>query len=130
MFIDIDDFKFINDKYGHDVGDIALQEAANILRNVVRAEIDWAARYGGDEFLICLNHADENNARIIAERVCANIEKVTVPVTEGNIHFTVSIGVHTMRHKELSAAEIIKTADQNMYKSKSMGKNKITTSAN
>jgi len=128
LFIDIDDFKDINDKFGHDIGDIALKEAAGIFNEVIRKEIDWAARFGGDEFVICLNHADEGVADIISERICEKARKINIPVNGEALRFTVSIGAHTMRQEKLTASEIIKIADQNMYKSKSEGKNRITSS--
>lgn len=128
LFLDIDDLKNINDNYGHEVGDHALQKAANVFAHVVREKSDWVARFGGDEFVICLNHADENTAKLIAKRICYGIKKVKIPIDGNNLRFTVSIGAHTMQKKKLSAAEIIRIADKNMYKSKSEGKNRITIS--
>ena len=126
IFIDVDDFKKINDTYGHDVGDLVLKATADTISSCIRNENDWVARYGGDEFFICLSNTDAAMALAVAERVITAMSKATVPLDGSIIHITVSIGIHTMLNKEHTAADIIKIADQNMYESKHGGKKRIT----
>ncbi|NLH00613.1 MAG: GGDEF domain-containing protein [Clostridiales bacterium] len=129
VFIDVDDFKHINDTYGHDTGDIVLKAVAESIKGCIRNESDWVARYGGDEFFVCLNGADESAALETANRILGAVDGISVPVKDGNISITVSIGIHTMSNQEQSAANMLKTADNNMYKSKHCGKNCITSSS-
>lgn len=128
IFIDVDDFKRINDTYGHDVGDLVLKSTADTISSCIRNENDWVARYGGDEFFICLSNSDFSSASLISERILDTIANVTVPVNGSSIHITISLGIHTMLNKELTAADIIKIADQNMYESKHNGKRRVTAS--
>ena len=128
IFIDVDDFKNINDTYGHDVGDLVLKATADTISSCIRDENDWVARYGGDEFFICLSDTDSSMALTVAERIITAMSKTIVPVDGNNIHITVSLGIHTMLNKEHTAADIIKIADQNMYESKHNGKKRITAS--
>ncbi|HBV69127.1 MAG TPA: GGDEF domain-containing protein, partial [Clostridiales bacterium] len=75
-FIDMDNFKALNDLYGHDMGDWAIKSTAEVITKHIRSERDWAARYGGDEFLLCLNNADEKQAYAILKRIQDSIEKI------------------------------------------------------
>lgn len=129
IFIDVDDFKSINDTYGHGIGDVALKAIADAVSSCIRTNDDWVARYGGDEFLACLNDTDAEAARTVAERILGSISSISIPVEGVCIGITISVGIYTMLDKALAAAEIIKLADQNMYKSKFNGKNRITSSA-
>lgn len=128
ILMDIDNLKEINDTHGHIVGDQVLQETGNVLRSCIRAHNDWSARYGGDEFLICLNNANDDMAQDIAERIRSNIEKILIPVQHGSIHFTASLGIHTMKNAQLTAEEIIHFADQKMYVAKRQGRNRVVGS--
>lgn len=127
IFIDVDNFKNINDTYGHGVGDIVLNKTADAISTCVRNTGDWVARYGGDEFLVCLSDTDADTAYVIAERIQASIANVSIPAGDKCFGITISVGIHTMVDQPLTAAEIIKLADQNMYKSKCNGKNCITS---
>lgn len=128
IFLDVDNFKSINDTYGHDVGDLVLKAAAGALAASIRNGADWAARYGGDEFVVCLNGTDAEAAKVVAERILYSIANISIPTDKGSINITVSIGMHTMSKQVLTAQEIIKLADQNMYDSKHSGKNCISCS--
>ncbi len=123
IFFDVDDLKFINDKYGHSVGDMVIKEVGNTVKNNIRADKDWAARYGGDEFLICLTNSTYDEAYNIAERIRKNIEKISVSNQNISIKFTISLGIYTMHGLKLTAEEIINLADEDMYKAKRSGKN-------
>lgn len=125
IFLDMDDFKCINDKYGHASGDLAIREVGKAVKNSIRAGNDWAARYGGDEFFICLNNTGYKEAYRIAERIRSSIEKISVPIQGANIHLSISMGIYTMRDSKLTAEELISIADKKMYEAKKGGKNRI-----
>ncbi len=129
IFIDMDNLKEINDTYGHNWGDLALRNVADTIKNCIRTDQDWAARYGGDEFLICLNNTSNDNAYRIAERIRNMIESRLVPI-ESKFPLSISLGVHTMQEYQLTAEEIIGIADQKMYEAKRNGKNRTVGSSN
>lgn len=118
IFIDIDNMKTINDLYGHAVGDLALRHVADALQECVRAGLDWAARYGGDEFFICLNNTGADDARRIAERVRSRIAAIQIPTPDGIINVTASLGIETTGGAAMAAKEIIRLADEKMYEDK------------
>ena len=124
MIIDIDDFKIINDTYGHLVGDQVLVEVANRLKVNLR-NIDLLARYGGDEFIIILVEADKDYAASIAERLYQTITNTPIETTKGKIDIAISIGISAF--KQLKAGEInpLQIADDALYSAKSAGKNQI-----
>ncbi len=118
IFMDLDRMKAINDTYGHAAGDDALKHVADAVRSCIRAEADWAARYGGDEFLICLNGIGGDEARRIAERIRSRIETVGIPDRDEKIRVSVSFGIQAMAGTPLTAEEMIRMADRNMYAAK------------
>ena len=124
IFVDIDNLKIINDTYGHLAGNVALKEVGSVIKNNIKAD-DWAARYGGDEFLICLNGTSYNEAYQIAENIRSNVERASLSVQNKNIHFTVSLGIYTMQGFMRTAEEIVNFADMKMYEAKKNGKNCI-----
>lgn len=128
VFIDVDNFKHINDSYGHATGDLVLQATARALESCVRDEEDWVARFGGDEFVVCLGDADSAAARAIAERIRQAVSETSVPFGEETIRFTVSLGIQTMNGTARTAEELLQAADRNMYNSKHSGKNRVTGS--
>jgi len=124
VFLDIDNLKEINDKYGHAFGDRVLIEVANLLERSIRATNDWAARYGGDEFLICLNNTSGNEALEIAERIRAEIAELVILQNE-RITTSASLGLCSTENEEVLASELISLADAKMYQAKKNGKNQI-----
>lgn len=128
VFIDVDDFKHINDSYGHATGDLVLQATARALESCVRGDGDWVARFGGDEFVVCIGDADSAAARSIAERIREAVDAASVPFGDETIRFTVSLGIQTMNGTERTAEEMLQAADRNMYSSKQSGKNRVTGS--
>ncbi len=130
LFIDVDNFKHINDTYGHATGDLVLQAVARALQSCVRGDADWVARFGGDEFVICLGDTDSAAARRIAERALEAVSETSVPFGAECIRFTASVGIQTMNGTERTAEEMLQAADRNMYSSKQSGKNRITGAEN
>lgn len=126
MMLDIDDFKQINDTYGHPAGDAILRRVSEVLRQSIR-DYDAAGRYGGEEFLVLLTEAGREEAREIAERIRSEVEQLTVKHNGQELSVTVSIGVAVRTVSEFSGSEeIISHADQALYNSKDNGKNQVT----
>jgi len=138
LFLDLDNFKPLNDRYGHKVGDLLLIEVANRLRGCVR-EADTVARFGGDEFVVMLNELDVDKAKstvqaeIVAEKILASlaepyrlsIEQQDLPAQMVEYRCSASIGVTLFGDYEHGQDEIIKRADLAMYRAKEAGHNRI-----
>lgn len=124
IMLDIDDFKIYNDLLGHQAGDRILNELARLLRNQSR-KMDYACRYGGEEFAILLPSADKKEAFLIAERLRMDIEKH--PFIRGDIlpnkKLTASLGIATFPENGASTSELIAAADRSLYRAKHQGKN-------
>ncbi|RUM42589.1 MAG: hypothetical protein DSY34_01605 [Desulfurobacterium sp.] len=122
LFIDIDNFKSINDKYGHEFGDCVLKKVANTIRENVRM-VDDVIRYGGEEFVAFLFNANEVVVHRIAERIR---EKVEALKFEEHPEFKVTVSIGTTLCGSISLLEeCITTADKAMYQAKKEGKNKV-----
>ncbi len=124
IFLDVDNFKQINDTLGHIVGDQVIQSIARMLVTQVRDGLDWVARYGGDEFLIFLHNTPPKIAFQIAERIRTKIANLNES-TDLPTAFTVSMGLYTQGLEALDAQEIIRLVDRRLYKAKQLGKNRI-----
>ncbi|MDD3237261.1 MAG: sensor domain-containing diguanylate cyclase [Candidatus Gastranaerophilales bacterium] len=123
LMMDIDNFKSINDTYGHLIGDRVLKEIAATIKNTVR-NIDVPARYGGEEFTVILPETTSKDARIIAERLRQNIAKIAIPLDEATtIKPTISIGIAEFPTNAENEKELIDLADKALYKAKNDGKN-------
>jgi diguanylate cyclase (GGDEF)-like protein len=121
--IDLDDFKSVNDVYGHQQGDIVLQHVAEVLRETSR-DVDVAARYGGEELALILPHTDLDGTFVIAERAREAIELLQIPVLEGEgtLQITASVGVSASVDGD--KGELISAADSALYVAKREGKNR------
>lgn len=124
VFVDVDNLKEINDTYGHVTGDKAITKITDAFLSSIRTDSDWVARYGGDEFIICLNNTSSETAYQIAERIRSKISSLVLSEDE-NIKTTISLGVYTMQETLLTPDELISMADQRMYQAKQQGKNRI-----
>ena len=120
--LDLDHLKQINDKYGHNYGDIAIKAIAEVLKNNARS-IDVAARMGGEEFNIILPGVDSEGGCIAAERIRKAIEAVEL---EKIGHITASLGVATYLEHSDDIDELLEITDQAMYESKRNGRNRVT----
>lgn len=123
LLIDIDYFKKINDTYGHPVGDEVLKAVAETIRKTIR-DIDIPARYGGEEFALLLPGTDGDGAVKMAERLRSSILKQRFPFEKGEITVTVSIGISTAPADANNKEELIKKADDALYKAKDKGRNR------
>ncbi|HEX2129389.1 MAG TPA: diguanylate cyclase [Solirubrobacterales bacterium] len=126
LILDIDDFKKVNDKYGHMQGDAVLRAIGEILDAESRA-IDEPARYGGEEFVVALPETDPEGALEVAERIRARIEHEPVPRVEGRgkIKVTASLGVATMPAVGVEVPDLFAAADGALYEAKRTGKNRV-----
>jgi len=125
LMIDIDDFKKINDTFGHQAGDFILKELAKLLKSQLRAR-DVIARYGGEEFAILLPGVTFSQALRVAERLRKAVEKHLFKYAGKIIPVTVSVGVALMRDG-LDETSIVEKADKALYLAKRSGKNQVKT---
>ncbi len=126
LMIDIDNFKSINDIYGHLSGDQILREISSQIRDTVR-KIDIPARYGGEEFAVILPETTKEDAVIIANRIRRNIEALNIKVLNTKeIKVTISLGIAQYDFKSLDPKYIIEMADKALYNSKNNGKNVVS----
>lgn len=127
LFLDIDDFKQINDRMGHEAGDTALVNVARLIGSVLRPE-DQLGRYGGEEFVAVLPRCDVARALRIAERLCTSVQTAAIPgVSEGSV-LTLSIGVAEIEPGD-DLARLLSRADRAMYDAKHAGRNRIHVAA-
>ena len=124
ILFDIDQFKNINDAYGHAVGDEVLKNLSRIVAETCR-ESDVAGRVGGEEFAVLLPHTDAQNAYELAERLREQMEQSIVHVEQGDVKFTASFGVTQMSPECDSLEALVATADGAMYKAKQGGRNGV-----
>ncbi|WDC84712.1 GGDEF domain-containing protein [Caloramator sp. mosi_1] len=127
ILTDLDKFKFINDTYGHDVGDLVLKSFSKTIKRAVR-KYDVVARFGGEEFVILLSGADLEDAYRKAENLRREIEQNKVYSKKLNlyINYTASFGVSALEpRKELSLEDLITNADRALYKAKNSGRNRV-----
>ena len=141
MFMDLDNFKPLNDRYGHNAGDLLLTEVARRISGCVR-KVDTVGRFGGDEFVVILSELNEDRersivlAKKIAEKIRVALEKPYLLMcrhkkkTTIKHHCTASIGVVVFLGHKPSLGEIFKRADMAMYQSKEEGCNRVTLSEN
>ncbi len=122
-FIDIDDFKHVNDNYGHPMGDIVLKEIANSIARSIR-DYDVCARYGGDEFIVLLPSDSLNGQHIeqVGLRILKHIAEISL-TDAPELNITVSIGMATQSAETLDAKTLLKLADLAVYQAKKAGKN-------
>lgn len=121
IICDIDDFKKINDTYGHDCGDEVLISISKKLSDIVRGH-DFLCRWGGEEFLILLKNIEIDNARIIAERIREHIEAMKITYKDIHVHITMTFGVASAAESE-DYEGLFKIADERLYEGKKSGKN-------
>jgi len=124
IIFDLDDFKSVNDTYGHLAGDHALRVISRICMDNIR-EVDIFARYGGEEFALLLPHTDEARANEIAERLREMIAAVSFSFNQHEFHVTISLGFHIFDDRLPDMDALLTRADEALYEAKRRGKNSI-----
>lgn len=132
LFIDIDDFKELNDLYGHHVGDLFLRKIGQLIKNVAKAFGHIVYRYGGDEFIVIANKADYDKALLFAERVHQEVKKMNGTSVLMSYTLTVSIGIADIipSEHETDRGAIIRQADRALYEAKHRGGNNVRAKTN
>jgi diguanylate cyclase (GGDEF)-like protein len=127
IVLDIDDFKQVNDTWGHETGDLVLAGLAEVLSGATRT-VDLAARLGGEEFAVLLPNTDAEGARGVAERVQRDLADLSVEVPGDSVTVTASFGISSFP-EGAALAELINDADRCLYEAKRAGKNRIVVTA-
>lgn len=129
VMVDIDRFKSINDTYGHATGDQVLVAVADTIRNCLRAG-DFSARFGGEEFIICLPDKSRDTGLSVAERIREAIDRLPLITANGeHIHVTASAGVATYPTCGYSRNALVEAGDAALYAAKSNGRNRVELAA-
>lgn len=130
IIFDIDHFKIINDRYGHDVGDLCLIAMVERIQSVLTRQGDTLCRIGGEEFAVVLQDIDEQHAFTVAQRIHRSCSPLSIKRAEGDIELTISIGVATTKQVGDSGAQsLIKAADMALYQAKDGGRDQICRQA-
>jgi len=124
LMIDVDHFKRINDRYGHDIGDSVLRKVTEILSSSLR-EVDVLARWGGEEFIVLLHNTDRDGALVVAERILKNISDHRFEGLPDREKVTVSIGVAVVDIETKDWETLVKQADDALYRAKAKGRNRV-----
>ena len=127
LMLDIDDFKLVNDTYGHNVGDVVLKKLAEICLSTVR-EIDIAGRLGGEEFGIVLPETKIDDAIEVAERLRKAVETDRIRLADAGFNITISIGVASLTSGHRTLDDLMISADKALYAAKAAGKNRVVKS--
>lgn len=122
LVIDVDHFKAVNDKYGHEAGDAVLRMVSRTMQGGVRG-LDLAGRWGGEEFLVIVAHATTESVTAVAERIRVLVAASSLSVPE-SISVTVSVGAALASAGE-SAAQLVRRADEALYLAKREGRNRV-----
>ncbi|MCL2925173.1 MAG: diguanylate cyclase [Trichodesmium sp. MAG_R04] len=123
LLMDLDNFKKINDNYGHQAGDQALCTVVKSIKNTIR-NVDFLGRYGGEEFMAILPETNGKKALILAEEIRKMVSSNIIKTDKGSILLTISIGVSTYSAKDQSLDDMISRADKAVYQAKQQGRNK------
>ncbi len=124
VLADLDNFKQVNDEFGHHGGDVVLRAFADLIRSHVR-DVDVSGRIGGEEFAILLPETDGAGASRVAERMRRSLNEVSIPLSDGaSIHVAASFGVAALA-PEQSGDDLLRAADAALYRAKDEGKNRV-----
>jgi two-component system cell cycle response regulator len=129
VLFDLDHFKHVNDSFGHLAGDVVLRVVAAQVQKAVRAE-DVVARYGGEEFVVLVRGIDPKGVGVLAERVRAGVERLSIPWESRTLKVTISIGVASLSEcgPKASVEALVALADARLYQAKTGGRNRVRSS--
>lgn len=126
LALDIDFFKTVNDRHGHQIGDAVLKSLVDQIRETLRPH-DVIGRMGGEEFMVLLPDTSHNAAALLAERIRGKVENMAVPLDDGELRVTVSIGVAEFGANQDATNEVFKQADVRLYQAKHDGRNRVVS---
>lgn len=124
VFIDLDNLKTINDKFGHEAGDMALNFLTHTLQSEIRP-YDLAVRFGGDEFILLLPNTHTEEAASIAERIRTKAGQTSLPQKFNNTYIYLSLGVASSEEKDINIQQVLQRADGALYQAKNEGRNRV-----
>jgi diguanylate cyclase (GGDEF)-like protein len=124
LFLDMDHFKSVNDRYGHQVGDACLRAVVEAIADELRPA-DWLGRYGGEEFVVVLPGTSRDNAMTVGERIRQSIEALHVHSRGNTVQTTISIGIANLGGPADTADDLIARADAALYRAKTEGRNRV-----
>jgi two-component system cell cycle response regulator len=125
MLFDVDNFKAVNDKHGHGVGDDVLVKLAEVACGNLRS-VDLVARLGGEEFVVVMPETNDKTAMQVAERLCTQVAESSIQLPDGSpLSVTISIGVATSENSDEMADDLIDRADAALYTAKNAGRNRV-----
>jgi diguanylate cyclase (GGDEF)-like protein len=126
IMVDVDYFKAVNDKYGHLGGDYTLKRVAGILSGCIIRSSDWIARFGGEEFMICMPGAQLEVAKTLAEHMRQALESTVIRFNENEFNITASFGICSSKSTgSESVDELVAYADEKLYLAKKNGRNRV-----
>ncbi|MCX7114627.1 MAG: diguanylate cyclase [Gammaproteobacteria bacterium] len=128
LMIDVDDFKYYNDKYGHQAGDECLFKIATVLRSTLNRATDLIARYGGEEFICLMPDVNQKNALLIAEKIRSDVQKLRIKHAQSTVTPVVTVSIGVVIYPDTpcqSSQDLIEVADKRLYEAKSKGRNQV-----
>jgi len=128
MMLDVDDFKKVNDNFGHSCGDAVLKNLASLLRTSIRT-VDRVGRFGGEEFLIVLPETQQEGAALLGEKILSALRAAPIRIDVTMAPISVSIGIATVRKADKSVAAVVERADNALYDAKKAGKARLVAAA-
>lgn len=128
--VDIDHFKQVNDRWGHQVGDQALQSVAETIQQFLKRPSDEVCRYGGEEFAIIMPTTDAEGARRLLNQIREQVQQMPLKLSDGVLHLTMSIGFNTVVVTDTcSEQDMLKQADLALYQAKNQGRNRVVSAS-
>jgi diguanylate cyclase (GGDEF)-like protein len=125
LMIDLDRFKAVNDTWGHSAGDTVLQEISRLIRDEVR-DVDIIGRMGGEEFSALLVETEAEQAALVAQRLCGAVaDAVIVSPQDVPLQVTISLGLTSLKGREINFERLLHEADMALYRAKQAGRNRV-----
>ncbi|MFC5600107.1 GGDEF domain-containing protein [Deinococcus cellulosilyticus] len=125
LTIGVDEFRRINDRFGHDAGDMVIREVANNVQQEIRHGVDMTARLSGEEFVVLAVHARLDSAAVLAERLRRRLSQLTYTMPEGTLKVTCSVGISVVSQDDTTWEQVLKRANVGLYEAKSRGRNQV-----